>query len=147
MIGVLGDQHLGDQRLGRNAALDDPCRRQSLHDRALARATAVAWPARDEDAEGGWHHIEAFGHILADLVERAAAAGASLVFDIDDLLDSLEMGWQRTAVDLARTLGRSPVRLVPRMLSLSQGRLDFLKGKLELIEIELLGAAAETVTL
>ena len=31
------------------------------------------------------------------------------------------------------------------MLSLGQGRLDFLQGKLELIGIELLGAAAEPV--
>jgi hypothetical protein len=30
VIGVLGDQHLGDQRLGRDAALDDPRRRRGL---------------------------------------------------------------------------------------------------------------------
>lgn len=151
MIGVLGDQHLRDQRLGGNAALDDPRRCGRLHDCALASATAVARPAGDQDAEGGRHHVEALGNILADLVECAAAAGAGPdtldFFDIDNLFDPLEVGRQRTTVGLARPLGKSPARLVPRMLSLGQGRLDFLQGKLELIGIELLGAAAEPVAL
>jgi hypothetical protein len=75
-----------------------------LHDGALARAATVARTAGDEDTEGGGHDVEAFGYILADLVERAAAARTGLVLDIDDLLDPFEMGWERTAVALA---GRS----------------------------------------
>jgi hypothetical protein len=63
----------------------------------LARTAAIARTAGDEDTEGGWHHIEAFGYILADLVERAAAARAGPnainFLDIDDLLDPFEMGW------------------------------------------------------
>ena len=51
VIGVLGDQHLGDQRLGRNAAFDDPRRRRRLDHRALARAAAVARPAGDQHPE------------------------------------------------------------------------------------------------
>ena len=102
MIGILGYQHLGDQRLGRDAAFDDPCRRWSLHDRALARTAAIARAPGDQHAEGGGDDIKAFGNILADLVQRSAAAGTSLVFDIDDLLDPLEVGGQRSAVGLAR---------------------------------------------
>ena len=68
-------------------------------------------------------------------------------FNIDNLLDPFEMGRERTAVGLARPLGRSPARLVASMLSLSQCRLDFLQSKLELIGIELFGSAAETMAL
>lgn len=91
VVGVLGDQHLRDQRLGRDAALDDARRRRSLDHRALARTAAIARPPRDQHAEGGPHHIEPFGPILAHRVERAAAARAGLALDIDDLLDPFQM--------------------------------------------------------
>jgi hypothetical protein len=42
VIGILGDQHLRDQRFGGDAAFDDPCRRRSLNNRVLARAAAIA---------------------------------------------------------------------------------------------------------
>jgi hypothetical protein len=94
MVGVLGDQNLGNQRFGWDPAFDNPGRCQGLHDRALARAAPVARPTRDQHTEGGWHHIEPFGDILTDLVERAAAARASLVLDINDLFDPLEVRGQ-----------------------------------------------------
>src|SRR3990167_2593781 len=53
MVGVLGDQHLRDQRLGRNATLDDPRGRRCLDDRTLARAAAITRAARDQHAERG----------------------------------------------------------------------------------------------
>ena len=95
MIGVFCDQDLCDQRFGGNAALNDPCRCRGLHDRALARPAAVPRTARDEDAEGDWHNVETLGNVLADLMERPAAARASPdaihFLDIDNLLDPLEM--------------------------------------------------------
>jgi len=51
-------------------------------------------------------------------VERGATAGASLIRDIDNLLDPLEMGRQRSPVGLAQTRGGSPARLVASMLRL-----------------------------
>jgi len=69
----------------------NPCRCGSLHDRAFARTAAIARTAGDQHAEGGGNDIEAFGDILADLVERTAAAGADLILDINDLF---EMGGQ-----------------------------------------------------
>lgn len=57
------------------------------------------------------------------------------------------MGGQRTAVGLARPLGRSPACPVPCVLGLGQCGLDFFQGKLELIGIELPGATAETMAL
>ena len=49
-------------------------------------------------------NFDRIGDILADLVERAAAAGAGLVIDIDDLLDPFEVCGQRAAVGLARLI-------------------------------------------
>jgi hypothetical protein len=146
VIGILGDQHLRDQRLGGNAAFDDPGRRWSLHDRALARATAIARAPGDQHAEGGGHDIEAFGDILADLVERAAAAGAGLLLNIDDLLDPFEMGGQRSAVGLARAFARSLACLVHGKLGLRECGLNFLERQLELVRIELFRLAAKTMT-
>jgi len=148
VIGILGHQHLRDQRFGGDTAFDDPCGRRSLHDRALARAAAIARTAGDQHAEGGGDNIEAFGDILADLVERAAAAGTSLLLDIHDLLDPLKMGGQRSAVGLARALA---LGLGHRGISCgvhdAKRRLDILQGELELIGVELLGLAAEPVPL
>ena len=148
VIGILGDQHLRDQRFGGDAAFDDPCRRRSLDDRALTRTAAIARTAGNQHAEGGGDDIEAFSHILADLVECAAAAGTGLIFDIDDLLDPLEMGRQRPAVGLARPFA---LRLGHRGISCgvhaAKRRLDILQGELELIGVELLGLAAEPVPL
>ena len=102
MIGILTDQHMRDQRLGRQAALDNARRRRRLDRRRLAGATAVAWAACHEDAERGWHDIEAFGDILADDMQRAATAGsgASPAVDIHDLLDPLEMGGKPAPVGI-----------------------------------------------
>ncbi len=146
MIRILGYQHLGDQRLSRNAAFDDTRRCGSLHDRALARAAAVARSARDQDAEGGRHDIETLGDILADLVERTAAAGAGLILDIHDLLDPFEMRRQRTAVGLAHPIAVRPSGLrFGGDLGLGERRLDILETQLQLIGIELFGTAAEPV--
>ena len=148
MIGVLGDQHLGDQRLGWNAAFDDARGGRSLDHRTLARAAAVARAARYQHPERGRHDVEPLGDILADPVERAATAGAGLLFDIDDLLDPFEVRGQRAAVGLARpSLARAPRPGFAGDLGLGQRRLGILEAELELIGIELLGAAAEPVPL
>jgi len=74
-----------------------------LHDRALAGAAAIARTARHQNAEGGRHDVEPLRDILTDDMEIAAAAGAGLVLDIDDLLDPLKMRRQRAPVGLARS--------------------------------------------
>jgi hypothetical protein len=146
VIGVLGDQYLRDQRLGRNAALDDPCLRRGLDDRALAGAATVARPARDQYPEGGRHDVEPLGHILADPVERTAAAGAVFVLDIDSLFDPLEMRGQRTPVGLAGTIAARPTRLrFAGGFGLGQRCLDIFEPELQLVGIELLGTGAEAM--
>ncbi len=80
-------------------------------------------------------------------MECAAAAGTGPLIDIDGLLDTLEVGWQRAAVGLARPVGGGPACLVAGMLGLRQCSLDLFETKLELVRIELLRAATEPVAL
>jgi hypothetical protein len=148
MIGVLGYEDLRDQCLGRDAALHNASWCGRPDNGVLARATAVARPARDQHAKRGRQDIEPLGHILADLVERATATTASLAVDVDHLLDTFQMRWQGAAVGFAWP---SAARLagigLDGGLSLCQCDLDFLKAKLELVGIELLRSPAETMAL
>jgi hypothetical protein len=82
---------MGHRRLGRDAALDEPRRRRSLNHDLLARPAGILRSARDEDAELGRHDVEAFGDILANDVQLAAAAGTVPVGDVDHLLDARQM--------------------------------------------------------
>lgn len=100
VIGVLGNDHMGDQGLGRQTAFDQPWRRGRLYDRARTVATGVFGPADQQYAELLRDHIESLRDILADRVKRAAAARATLVIDIDDHLDPRQMVGQRAAIDL-----------------------------------------------
>jgi hypothetical protein len=92
--------------------------------------------------------IEPLGYVIADLVERAAAAGASLALDIDHLLDTFQVRRQRAAVGLAwpSTAGLAGIAL-HGCLSLCQCGLDLLEAKLELVGIELLRSATKTMAL
>ncbi len=85
-----------------------------------------------------------------DLVQPTAAAWACPntvdTIDTHDLLDLLETRWQRTAVGLAQTIGFGPDRssFTPRT-GCAKCRPGFLNPQLELVGIELLGLAAETM--
>ena len=98
VIGVFGDQHLGDRRLGRQAALDQPRRRGRLHHDVLASPAGVFGPAHDQHPELRRHDVEALAHVLADPMQRAPAAGAGMIVDIDHHLDARQMCRQRSAV-------------------------------------------------
>jgi hypothetical protein len=148
MIGVLRDQDMRDQRLGRDAAFDDARRSQRLHDRTLAGTAAVAGTACHQDAEGGRHDIEPLCDILADDMESAAAAGADLIFDINNLLDPLELHWQRASVDLARSALAGPLHhLIQTGIHTRQRGIEFFERELELIVVELLRSRPEAVAL
>jgi hypothetical protein len=78
-------------------------------------------------------------NVLADPVEHAAAAGAVLALDVNDLLDPLQMRRQRASVALARPVGRRRARLrVVGGLGAGDRRLDILEPQLQLVDIELL---------
>jgi hypothetical protein len=72
--------------------------RRRLHHNLLAGPAGVFRPADHDHAELGRHDVEAFSPILADSMQRAPAAGTSLVLDVDDLLNPRQMRRQRAAV-------------------------------------------------
>lgn len=108
MVGIFSDQHLRDQRFGRDAAFNDARRCRRLNDSALAGTAAVARAACEQHTKSNRNDVEPLGHILADLVESAAAAGTGLLVDIDDLLDPFQMRRQRAPVGRAGAIGALP---------------------------------------
>ena len=91
MIGVFGDQHVSDRRLGRQAALDQSRRRGRLDDHVLAGAAGVFGPAHDQHAELHGDDVELLADLFADAVQFAAAARAGLALDVDGRLDLRQM--------------------------------------------------------
>lgn len=119
----------GDRRIWRpgpalsaprgDGALDDPRWSGRVNDRALTRATDIARAAREQHVEGGRDDVETLGHVLTDLAERAATAGAGLILEVGDLFDPFQVSRSRAAVGF-----RGSACLVHGVLSLSQGRLN-----------------------
>jgi hypothetical protein len=68
VIGIFGDQDVGNRRLGRQPALDEPGGRGSLHDHVLAGAAGILDPAHDDHAQLRRHDIEPLAYVLADTV-------------------------------------------------------------------------------
>ena len=151
MIGVLANRNPGEQRFGRQAAIDDVVGRRRLDDaRLIAAAAAIARATGDSHAELDRHDVEPLGDMLVDDVQITAAAGAGLILDVDDALDPLEMRRQMPEVLAALRFGAriSPVdRRIERGVGSTKRDLDILEEQRELVGIERLGALAEAVTL
>jgi hypothetical protein len=147
VIGVLGDDDVGDQCLGRQAAFDQPGWGRRLHHRAGAGSAGVLGPANYQDPELGRHHIQPLGDVLADLVHLAGAARTGLVGDVDHHLDPRQMRGQGPAVDLAARAGSRRRCAVRRGLDGGDALLDFLERQCQLVGIEPLRAPAEAMAL
>lgn len=150
MVGIFGNEDVGDGRLGGHAALDQPCRRRRLDDDALAGRAAIAGTAGDEHPELRRHDVETLGEVLADDMQGMAAARTGLVLDVDDHLDPRQVGRQRASICPAlggalcpHCRGRG---LVGRLV-IGRGLLDFLKAEQKLIFRQRLGPAAKAVAL
>lgn len=70
VITELGDDDLGDQRLGRQTVRHHMLRSMGLHDRARAAATSVFWAAGDQHAQLRRGHVQPLADILADTCAR-----------------------------------------------------------------------------
>src|SRR5690349_1112035 len=92
VVGIFGDQHLGDGRLGRKTALNQPCESRSLDDNLLTGATGIFGAARHQNAELGRNDVELLADILANPMQAIAAAGAVMAFNVDDHIDARQMG-------------------------------------------------------
>jgi hypothetical protein len=150
MVRVFGDDHRRDQRLGRNAALDQMFGRRSLRHFAVAFAAGVFGPARDDDLEARRDHVEPFRDVLAELDPKPVAAGAALVGEIDDDLLARQMFGQRAAIDLAFAPDGRPgwLALAFRLGLVGGDRLlNVLQHERELVRIDLLRSRAEAMTL
>ena len=66
VVGIFRHQHLGDRRLGRQAAFDQPRRRRRLHHDVFAGPAGVFGSAHHQHPELGRHDVEPLGDILAD---------------------------------------------------------------------------------
>ena len=71
VVGIFGDQHMCDQRLGRDAVLDQPLGRRGLRHFASTGTAGVFGAAGHDHLQPRWDHIEAFGDVLADAVLEA----------------------------------------------------------------------------
>jgi hypothetical protein len=91
MIGIFGDQNLGDGGFGRQAALDQPGRSLRLHDAIFAGSAGVFGTSGNDNAELRRHHVQPLAPVFADLVQVALAAGTGLVVEVDHDLDPRQM--------------------------------------------------------
>jgi hypothetical protein len=92
VISIFGDQHLGDGRLGWNAAFDQPRWGWSLDDDLLTGAASIFGAARHQNAELSRHDVELLADILADPMQTMTAAGTVMALDVDDHIDARQMG-------------------------------------------------------
>jgi hypothetical protein len=120
---------------------------RGLHDLAFAGTAGVARAAGHQHPEACRDHIEALGHVFADAVQGAAAAGALLAVDVEQLLDALEMRRQLAAVGAALLLGAGADRTggIELGFDLGDGDTEIFHRQLELVVVELLRTGAETV--
>jgi hypothetical protein len=93
VIGIFGDQNLGDGCLGRNAALDQASRSGGLDHDLFASPASILWAAHHQNAELGGHNVQLLADILADPMQIMAAARTGMVIDIDCDLDARQVCW------------------------------------------------------
>ena len=148
VLGELGGHDVCDQRLRRQAALDQVRRRRRLDDARPTLRAGVARADGDQHAILRGHDVEPLGPILADPDHLPAAARAALVLRLDHPLDARQMGRQRamglrpfSRAYLRRLVGRGA--LLVSGLRLRDGGLDLLERQRELVGVELLRARAE----
>ena len=150
VIGVFGDQHLGDRRLGRQAALDQPRRRGRLHDNVLASPAGIFGPAHDEHAELRRHDVEPLAHVLADPVQafrqhgQAWSSMSTTISMRGRCAGSAPRFVRRLAARAARSAG---ARLSALGLAGRRDLLGLFQAEQQLVFRQRLGPAAEAVAL
>ena len=150
MIGVFRDEDMSDGRFGRDAALDEAGGRERLHHDLFAGPAGVFRPTRHDHAELGRDDIETLGDVLAHDVELPAAAGATPLSDVDDLLDARQVRRKRPAVSAALPGPLDVLARIGRFLTgeaLGLDLLSLLEAQQQLVDRQAFGPAAEAMTL
>ena len=147
MLAELRDRHLRQQRLGRDAALDQMRGRRRLGDARAALRTGIAGPHGVDDAILRGRHVEAAGAILADPNHQAAAAGACEALWLDHALDARQMGGKGARGAAGSLPGRRAAgaarAIILAFLDFGDRDLDVFQNELQLIGIEFLRTLAE----
>ena len=146
MVGIFRDRDMGNQPLGRQAALDQPRRRRCLHHRPLAATAGVFRPARDDHLVLRRDDVEPLRPIFADYMHRAAAARAGSIFRFDDDLHPWQVLGQRAApgAPLFRAgLAQRRIGLLLFRFALGDCLFEIFQRQVELVGIELFRAPAE----
>ena len=93
VVAVFRDQHMRQQALGGETALDQRRRSRRLdHPAALAPVAGIARTHRLDHQEPRRHNVEPFAAVLADLRHLAATAGADRALRLDYLHAALKPG-------------------------------------------------------
>lgn len=87
MIGIFGNQHMGDGGFRRYPGLDKPCWSWSLDDAVSAGTARIFGATGDNDAELGRNHVQPLGDILANAMQ-ASATGADQAFRLNHVFDT-----------------------------------------------------------
>ncbi len=144
VIGIFGDQHMGDGRFRRQPSLDQASRGWSLNDTVSAGTASIFGAAGDNDAELRRDHVQPLGDIFANAMQ-ATAAGADQAFRLDHLLHTGKMLRKGAAIGrawLGNPVSSRSVRLILGM-DHGHGRFQVFQCQIELIGIGLLGFASE----
>ncbi|MGY3533220.1 hypothetical protein ACVILK_003195 [Bradyrhizobium embrapense] len=150
MPGILGDQHMGDHRLGRQSTLDQPLWRRCLNHAIRAGPAGIFGTMRDDHAELRRNDVEPLRRLLADHMHWRAAARAVDIFRGNRHIDVRQMGRKRTTIGASLISALACARRVLLILSRlvgGNGLLDVLDRQQQLFRIKLLRAAAELRTL
>jgi transposase-like protein len=150
MPGIFGDQYIGDHRLGRQPAFDQPLRRRRLNHAIRAGPAGIFGTMRDDHAELRWNDVEPLRGFLADHMHRRAAARAIGIFGRNRHVDVRQMGRKCATIAVAPISALACARrvlLVLGRLVAGNGLLDVLNGQQQLLRIELFRPAAELRTL
>ena len=99
VVGVLADQHMGEQPRTGAAALDRAGRQRRL-DEALAAGAGQPGPDDAVHDEASGHIFQLFGHVFTDAAQLAAASGAGVSRRAEFHLHPWDMVRDRTALRL-----------------------------------------------
>jgi hypothetical protein len=146
VVGIFRDEHVSDERLRRQTALDQPVRGRSLHHAVGAAAAGIFRPPRHDHAQARRDLVKPLRDVLADDVQSATTARASFRLRLDDDLLARQMRRQAASVGAPgfRSLGPDDVAgLLGCGILGAMPRLDVLKGQLDLVLADPLRATAE----
>src|SRR5690606_16411522 len=131
------DRHLGQQRLGGDAAGNQVIRCRRLHDTILTigQSVGVFGPARNNDAERGRGDVEALGDVFANADSVPANTGGWHLW-LDHLLDAFQVRGKALSRPRRTRGGATPVTCLQPSLDLFYAGFDLIEDEGHLLVFE-----------